>query len=368
MDKFENIKNYSIEFINCKFSSSKNLILKETGDFFHYLHEQTSILSKILELIKDFFIILSDFKMKHSNRSFDILFEDNNIKTHINNLEIYINILENKIKESNESKYLKNTYDSLFKILYNDVMTFKLLLLTYISIIQLDFISSTSNMILTLKNLEISKKKFCNQIKFRLYYFFWSFYFDNFHKYHLIFGTFLDKKQQNLLNESTNQMDCKVSISEDIFEKNPSIYVKRFMDKINILNIDVIYFIIGLEKKKFFDSNILDDKSFMVKTQYKYNRLLQESYEDIAIIKIIHQNLNETSKSILSDIDSLDKKNFNGKHKLNNMSILITTLYYNCFLAIKIKEKNSVDITSIKDICDDFKSKYADNHIFKIIN
>ena len=204
IEKFDSLKHYNFEFNlgHSTTSSSTTVLSEEANDFFLYLEEQTSILSTILELIKDFFTIFLLIKKKNSINSTDIIsFEEYDVISHIYSLEIYTEILEKKINESNESKYLKNTYDSLLKIIYNDVVTFKSLLITYKSILQLDVISSTSNMILFIRNLEISKKKFV-QSNFKIYTFFDYFYVDNYHKYHLVFSTFLDIKQNNFLIES----------------------------------------------------------------------------------------------------------------------------------------------------------------------
>jgi len=352
----------------CQSVHNSTSVSVEARDFFEYLEEQTSILTTILEQIRDFFMIFYLIRKKLltiSSKS-DIPIDDYEMTGHIQNLEYYSLKLEKKIHESNASKNLKNTYDSLLKIIYNDVITFKSLLLTYRSILQLDMISSTSNMILAIKSLETSSKKFTKLNKFRIYKFFWEFYFDNYHKFHLIFSTFLDKKQVNLLTESNNKIDSNVKICEEIFKRRSNIYVEKFMEKLASWNIEAIYFVLGLEKKKFFESNILEDKNFIVKSQYKNNKIFLESNDEIAIVKILYQNSNETSKTILNDLDSVDKKSFHGKHKYNNnVYLFITNLCFFSFLAIKIKEKSNLDVNNVLELTEYFKSKFLNSHIFK---
>jgi hypothetical protein len=164
----------------------------------------------------------------------------------------------------------------------------------------------------------------------------------------------------------SNNIDSNLKICEEIFKRKSNIYVERFMEKMIAWNLDSIYFIIGLEKKKF-EQSFIEEKNLIFRIQYKNNKMLIDANEDIGIIKVLHQSTNDI-KSILNDLESIDKKNFYGKHKCSNSSsLLITSLGFHVFIAIKIKEKNSGDIANMNELSNDFKSKYFNNHIFKKI-
>jgi hypothetical protein len=372
LQKIDQLKNPRLETsISTNYSSSHISVTnlpQDAKDFFEYIDEQTFILDIILSFIRDFVEILIKFKEFSQKNVESVYPEDLNYYIHINILERNLLELDKLMNDSTKFKYLKNSYDSFLYMLYNDFSLLKSLLSAYKHIINLDVLLSTSNMVLSVRLIEQIKCLYPRLDSLKLYSFFQHFYLDNFHKFHLIFETYLFKKQNNLISDINFNFDPNSKILEDIFKKREVQYEEKVIQKFDTNKLDLVYFILIFQRKKFSSSVYFEEKSSLLKLQYKNNMNFIESNEEFGILKIFHITTADTTDKVLNELMTLDKKDFFNKHKSsNNQYIIIYPLTSFLFIIAKIKGKNPEDILILTDILIDLKNKFANRHIFEVI-
>ena len=317
-------------------------------------------------MIKDFVEIIIKIKAFNEQNPDKSYIEDSEF-CDLSILDKNLIKIENLMNNSNNNnyKYLKNSYDSIFSLFYQDFTMLKALIFSYKNILNVDMILSTTNMISAVKTIDQIKKTYNDLGGLNLYSFFLYFYMDNYHKYNLIFETYIFKKQNKIVMEMNSNLEPNLNIIEEIFRKKTNKYEDKFTSKCDEHKIDFTYFLMVFEKRKFYDSIIYNEKSNILKYQYINDKGYIESNEQYGILKIFHMTTPDNTSNILKEISSLDRKDKNNKqYKLacNNFILLFPITNY-IFLAAKLKEKNCDDLKDLNEICNDFKEKFSNKHI-----
>jgi hypothetical protein len=316
----------------------------------------------------------------------------------------------------------------------DDTNTIKSLIKTYLSVLCIDPINTISNLLISKKNIEHLKKKYQNFFELKIYIFFIQFYYDNISKCTLILKTYFENKKLSLLKSFSEcgtweitSSDSELLIKEKVFFQSHSIlYVDKYLKKCFEENLDINYFLMIFDKKRYLENFEISDKKdlYLKKIFISSEMMFIESDDDLSILAIFHTNSSDY-KAILNEIgvnyknhNSPMNNNFNETNYFNNNSNQYSNSFVNCnnknnsdfnsfnlgqkensypltqsftaasskfkvsnskdyllisklsnyiFIAIKIKEKNPTDTSLINEICRDFRIKFANLHILKTI-
>jgi hypothetical protein len=169
-----------------------------------------------------------------------------------------------------------------------------------------------------------------------------------------------------LISDINFNFDTNSKILEEIFKKREVKYEENVIWKFDTNKLDLVYFVLVFQRKKFSSSVYFEEKSNLLKLQYKNNMNFIESNEEFGILKIFHITTTDTTEKVLNELMTLDKKDFFSKHKTGtNQYIIIYSITSFLFITAKIKGKNPEDILILTDILIDLKNKFANRHIFE---
>jgi hypothetical protein len=380
---YTNIKNDNI-FID--------LIIKYiecVRDLLELLKLNVELLSKLNEIYRNIYDIVHNSQIYYDEDIFRELIED------------YEKLIETSfffLNNYSNSDYFQNTFFPLMIQVVDDIHTLKSLLKTYKSLLSLDPISSISNMLITRKNIELLKNKYTNIFDLKIYIFFIQFFIDNTHKSNILLKTYFDNKKLSLLQsfkemKGKNTLPSNIQIKEELFQFKTNYYLERYVKKLFEENLDIFYFFIFFERKKFLDSDNFETKENQMKNLFfKDNQMFFESSEELGILAVFHttdsnfkgiiSEVEASYKNLYANMDSQGRSNFNSfsingqgsslgffKSKVGNSkdTLLIYKISSYMFLAIKIKEKSQNDIILVNELFKDFRTKFCDLHIFKTI-
>lgn len=373
----------------------------------------------------------------NSNTNANEVYLDDIYKEIILDLEDLLLRCKKIISDHNDLEYLKNTFYPLLTLIKDNISALKCLLKSFMAFMHLDPISAISNSFSAFKSIETLKNNYkqvivnknihgnnsnqnnINEVKifdFKLYKFFKEFYLENAYKLNTLFGTYFNNKKfqlienlqsfesfqkfeyfnnyniinnnkiDNIFDENTinNYENRNLSMSSNLqnsqeYDTNNNInnknyfsdYVKKCFDE----NIDILYFILFFEKRRFFNNFNFDNKDTIILTDLlSSGKIFIESDEDISMVSIFHTNSAESNKSILSEVSNCFKSNSEFKNsnscklKLNNFTqmLVLNAISNYFFIAVKIKDKNiNAEINTINDICKDLRIKFANMHVLK---
>jgi len=305
------------------------------------------------------------------------------------NEEDYYEIIEDSEKLSTHCEEILDYYSSIefFKFSFSeiisqaneDINTLKCLFITYQSTLNLDAINSISNMLCARQYIENLKIKFSSSNKsfydLKLYLFYIQFFLDNSHKINFLFKCYFENKKNQLLNNIQNSNffnDFK--IKDELFCFKTEQYCERYIKKCNDENIELSYFLILFEKKKFLDFPEIDSRKLIIRNFYlsKYQMFIDND-DDLGLLAIFHTN-GEPYKNILNEIlkeykhsnNNESRCYFHTKSKLNLHKLLMYSISNYIFIAVKFKEKTN-DSNIIENLCKDMRYRFSDMHIFKTL-
>lgn len=303
--------------------------------------------------------------------------------------EEYLEIIEESEKLCAHSEEILNFYAnveflvfSFYEIIsqaYEDIVTLKSLFCAYLSLLNLDAINSISNMLCARRNIENLKMKFSISNKsfydLKLYLFYIQFFLDNSSKINFLFKTYFENKKNQLLsNIQSSSFINEFKIKDELFCFKSQQYCDRYIKKYNDENIEVSYFMILFEKKKFLDFPETDNRKLTIRNFYlSKSQMFIDNDDDIGLITLFHTN-GDSYKNILNEISlnykssNLDSKfQFSTKTKINFYKLFLHSISNHIFVAIKYKEKSSQESTAIAEICKDLRYRFTDMHIFKTL-
>jgi hypothetical protein len=399
-DKFSDY-NKSLDFSyriseNCSNIKNDNifidLIIKYiecVRDLLELLKQNVELFSKLSEIYRNIYDII------HNNQ---IYYDEDIFKELIEEYEKLIESSYYFLNDYSNSDYFQNTFFPLMIQVVDDINTLKSLLKTYKSLLCLDPITSISNMLIARKNIELVKKKYTNIFDLKIYIFFIQFFIDNTHKSNILLKTYFDNKKLNLLHsfkemKGKNTLPSNIQIKDELFQFKTNYYLERYVKKLFEENLDIIYFLIFFEKKKFLDIDNFDCKENQMKSFFfKDNQMFFDSSEELGILAVFHTNdgnfkgiiseVEASYKNLYGSLDSQGKNNFNSfslngsatslgflKTKVGNSkdTLLIYKISAFMFLAVKVKEKSQNEMLLINELFKDFRIKFCDLHIFKTI-
>ena len=276
-------------------------------------------------------------------------------------------------------EFLQFSFYQIISQIYEDISTLKSLFISYESLLILDSINSISNMLCVRHYIENLKMKFSISNKsfyeLKLYLFYIQLFLDTSHKINFLFKTYFDNKKINLLQclESANFIS-DFKIKDELFSFRTDQYCDRYIKKCNEENIEISYFMIVFEKKKYLESFELDVKEMTIKNYYlSKNQMFLENDDELGLLSIFHTNgdpykniLNEISNSYKNMSNETKNTYFSSKNKINLFKLNLYSISNYLFCAVKFKERNA-DTTTIPDICKDMRYRFSDMHIFKTL-
>lgn len=389
----------SIEKLESNLASDKNTSDEKNNIFLEFIIKHIECVRDILELMKanfDLFIRMNQIYivihnlLENSQNCLSNSFDEDIFKELIEDYEKLNEFSKNFVKEYSDSEYIQNTFFPLLKQICDDVETIKSLLKCYKNLMSLNPVNTISNLIITRKNIENLKLKYQNIFDLKIYVFFIQFHIDNIHKTNIFFQTYFENKKFSLLqsfNEQKlkNAFESDLQIKNDVFSFKNNFYVEKYMKRLFDEGLEISYFLIVFEKKKFYENETFDFKENFIKSFYlNFGGMFIESDDDCAILTFFHTS-DSNSKNILNEISSIYKNicssenktsNYSNNHlppytksKLNNSKdiLIFHKISKFTFIAVKFKEKSQNDLNILNELCRSFRIKFGNLHLFKTI-